>query len=721
MNTPSVRVAQVALPVPLPQAFDYLPPSEQALPPVGSRVLVPFGRRQLVGVVLNHGPTTTPLKKLKAIDKVLDEALLGEDVLALHAWASRYYAYPVGEAVELLLPPALRRAKPFRSALPKAYQLTQAGRDADAGRAHAQRRCLEWLAAGPVAREALIEGGVQPATIKTLVDKGWVEQTERCPVVKLTPGPTLNVEQRGAVEAIAKGIDRFGVHLLAGTTGSGKTEVYLQLAKQVLDNQGQVLIMAPEIGLSPQLIRRVEARLGVRAFVYHSEMSASERLACWQAARSGQAAVVIGTRSAVFLSFHALGLIVVDEEHDASFKQIDGARYHGRDLAVWRAKHLNVPIVLGSATPSLESLNNVNDGRYQQHTLTQRASDAPQPRWCIIDQRGEHEGLSDELLVKIEHHLSQGQQVLLYRNRRGFAPVMMCQACGWQADCHRCSAHMTLHQSQSRLQCHHCGHQTAPPPRCPSCQDPNLIPLGAGTERLESVLGERFPDHPIHRVDRDVMTGRHDFEALLAQVKTGGPCILVGTQMLAKGHHLPKVTLAAVLDVDQALFSSDFRAPERLGQAVFQVAGRAGRVVDAAQPRAEFVLQTRHPEHPLLAQLQQGDYIGFAKALLTERVQAGLPPAQALVLLRAEAHQSEAAVTFLQLAGQCLAEAGLDVQGPIPAIMAKRGGYWRYQSWVQAPTRAQLIDGVSQHWTALYALPAAKTVRWHVDVDPTEL
>jgi primosomal protein N' (replication factor Y) len=721
MNTPGVRVAHVALPVPLPQAFDYLPAQDAALPPVGSRVLVPFGRRRLVGVVLGHGATTAPLEKLKAIAQVLDEALLGEDVLALHAWASRYYAYPAGEAVELLLPPALRRAKPFRSATPKAYRLTASGQQADAGRAHAQKHALECLKSGVVSRVALIDQGVQPATVKALLDKGWIEQTDHQPVMDATPGPTLNTDQRATVETISGSFGGFAVHLLAGITGSGKTEVYLQLAKRVLDTAGQVLIMAPEIGLSPQLIRRVEARLGVRAFVYHSELSASERLACWQACRSGQASVVIGTRSAVFLPFQSLGLLVVDEEHDASFKQIDGARYHGRDLAVWRAKHLDIPIVLGSATPSLESLNNVFEGRYQQHTLAQRAGDALAPRWRIIDQRGEQEGLSDDLLAKIDVHLSRGQQVLLYRNRRGFAPVMMCQACGWQADCHRCSAHMTLHQSQSRLQCHHCGHQTPTPRRCPSCQDPNLIALGAGTERLEAVLGERFPNHPVHRVDRDVMTGRHDFETLLAEVKTGGPCILVGTQMLAKGHHLPKVTLAAVLDVDQALFSGDFRAPERLGQVVFQVAGRAGRVVSPDQPRAEFVLQTRHPEHTLLARLLEGDYIGFAQDLLAERRQAGLPPAEALVLLRAEAHHSEAAVAFLNQASQVLAQAGLEVQGPIPAIMAKRGGYWRHQLWLQAPTRARLIDTVAQHWVALYDLPTSKKVRWHVDVDPTEL
>ncbi len=717
----SEPVAQIALSVPLPTTFDYLAIEHQSLPPIGSRVLVPFGRRQLVGLVLGHGTPTTPADKLKRIASLLDEALIDEDLLAMHAWASRYYAYPAGECVDLLLPPALRRTKAFRPPPPNAYRLSHHGQEADTGRAKAQAKAMEALKAEPLTRQQLSEQGISASTLKTLEAKGWIEPVALAETVAATPGPTLNAEQQHAVAAVEKSLHRFQAFVLAGITGSGKTEVYLQIATQVLAGGGQVLMMVPEIGLSPQLIRRVESRLGMKAQVYHSDLSEGERLATWQAAKAGQAKVVIGTRSSVFLPFQALGLIVVDEEHDASFKQIEGARYHARDLAVWRAKHLNIPIVLGSATPSLESLNNVAQGRYQQLSLTERAGDAIEPKWRIVDQRGEQEGLSPVLIDRIDAHLKKGQQVLIYRNRRGFAPVLMCQACGWQADCHRCSAHMTLHQSQAKLQCHHCGHQSQKPVRCPSCGDPKLIALGAGTERLEQVLAQRFCDVPVHRVDRDAMTGRHDFEALLAEVKNGGACILVGTQMLAKGHHLPKVTLAAVLDVDQALFSGDFRAPERLGQVVYQVAGRAGRVVDPDQPVAEFILQTRHPEHLLLTELSQGDYLSFAKRLLEERAEAGLPPVEALVLLRAEAHQGEAVIQFLKAAGTVLAKAGLEVQGPIPSIMAKRGGYWRYQLWLQARSRAQLIEAVAKIWPTLYALPTAKKVRWHMDVDPTEL
>lgn len=705
----------------MPQTFDYLPPKGGVIPPIGSRVLVPFGARQLIGLVLGHSPSQAPSTKLKAIQSVLDESLIDEDLLAMHEWACRYYAYPTGESVSLLLPTALRRVAPFRPPKPNGFAITELGRDANVSRAPAQQAALALLLDGAKTKEELHAKGIQTTTLKTLTDKAWIEPTtiERDRVC--IPGPPLSDEQQKAYAAVRQSMGEFKSFLLAGVTGSGKTEVYLQLALDVLASGGQVLIMIPEIGLTAQLIERVESRLGTQAWVYHSDLSEGERLLCWQAARSGLAKVVIGTRSSVFLPFHQLGLLVVDEEHDASFKQIDGARYHGRDLAVWRARHRACPIVLGSATPSLESINNADQGRYELLTLTERATDAPQPSWRIVDQRKQDDGLSDELINLIQKHLADEGQVLLYRNRRGYAPVVMCQSCGWQADCHRCSAHLTLHHSQSLLQCHHCGHQTRLPARCPSCEDPKLKPLGAGTERLEHVLGELFPDHPVHRVDRDAMSGRYDFETLLRQVRDGGPCILVGTQMLAKGHHLPKVTLAAVLDVDQALFSGDFRAPERLGQVVYQVAGRAGRELRASGKPAQFVLQTRHPEHALLMALRQGGYLGFARQLLKERQQAGLPPSEGLVLLRAEAHQPEAVVSFLQAAQKPLAQMGLQVAGPIPSIMPKRGGYWRYQLWLQSASRAQLIEAVSSAYPRLYELPSAKKVRWHIDVDPTEL
>ncbi len=702
--------------MPVPRLFDYLPVEGHSLPPVGSRVLVPFGRRRLVGLVLGHGEAGGT-GELKPVEQVLDDALVDSSLLELLDWCIHYYGFAPGEAVGLLLPGALRRVKAFREPPPSGLELTDAGHAADLGRAPRQAEVQSALQHGARARDDLLNAGASASALSRMLADGLIQAVDAPSALTVTAGPTLNHEQRQAAAAIFRARHRFAGLLLAGVTGSGKTEVYLHAARRLLARGRQVLILVPEIGLTPQLVRRFEARLGQRAFTYHSGLSEGERLQCWQAARSGRARVIVGTRSAVFLPLKKLGLIVVDEEHDGSFKQQEGARYQGRNVAVLRARKLGIPIVLGSATPSLESLNNVANKRYQMLELTQRAGEAVQPHWKVIDQRGQGGALDPGLLVAIERHLADDGQVLLYRNRRGYAPVLMCNCCGWQADCQRCDAHMTWHQQQSRLQCHHCGASQRQPPRCPDCGAPDLAAVGAGTERLEELLKERFPDVPVHRVDRDSMSKRDDFESLLENVRAGGRCILVGTQMLAKGHHLPQVTLAAVLDVDQALFSADFRAPERLGQVVCQVAGRAGR----GQRPGEFLLQTRHPEHPLLGELVKGDYRKFAQHLLEERQAAKLPPATALALLRAEAHQAELPRAFLVAAARKMKTPGIDIAGPIPAIMSRRAGYWRFQLWLQADQRGSLVECINQHLPALYNLPNARKVRWHLDMDPVEL
>lgn len=686
------------------------------MPAAGSRVLVPFGPRRLVGLVIRQ-TTSTQGRSLKPIEAVLDDGLIDHKLLDLARWCCHYYCFPPGELVSLLLPTALRRSRAFRPQAPEGWALTPAGRDADLSRAPRKRELRDLLSEGPATRQRLDDQAFSAALIREMHQAGWIEAAQveerRAP----RPGPDLNPEQRRAAARLLQARGRFEAFLLAGITGSGKTEVYLRVARRLLRRGGQILVLVPEIGLTPQLVRRFEARLGLRAWTYHSGLSEGERLACWQAAKSGRARLVIGTRSSVFLPLPDLALIVVDEEHDASFKQQDGARYQGRDVAVLRARGQGIPIVLGSATPSLESLANACSGRYELLELSRRAGSAVEPRWHVVDQRGCEGPLHPELLVQIQHHLDQKGQVLLYRNRRGYAPVLMCNACGWSADCDRCSAHMTWHQSDARLQCHHCGASRAQPRRCPDCGDPNLKPLGAGTERLEALLKERFPDTPVYRVDRDQLSGKHDFQALIEEVLAGGPCILVGTQMLAKGHHLPQVTLAAVLDTDAALFSSDFRAPERLGQAVHQVAGRAGR---AERPGA-FYLQTHHPEHALLGALLRQGYLAYAQQLLAERQQADLPPATGLALIRAEAHQTQSPKRFLHDAGAVIRAPGLTVAGPLPAILSRRGGYWRFQLWVQASDRRLLAERLGACLESLHSLPSARQVRWHVDMDAVEL
>jgi len=709
------RTLQVVVPVPVPRAFDYRFEGEGPIPMLGSRVLVPFGRRRLVGLVVGQSAASVD-GELKPVERVLDAGLVDPALLQLGLWCARYYGFAPGELVNLVLPGALRRSKPFRATDPNGCRLTEAGRMADMARAPAQKVIRDLLLAGAEARKALVDAGASSGVLSRMIREGRVETVELPASFEPEPGPQLNVEQRRAVAAILRCRDRFVALLLGGVTGSGKTEVYLSAARALVRRGRQVLVLVPEIGLTPQLLRRIERRLGQRAFVYHSDLSEGERLDCWQAAASGRARVIVGTRSAVFLPLAMPGMIVIDEEHDASFKQQEGARYQGRDVAVLRAQRLGIPVVLGSATPSLESLHNVEAKGYRLILLARRAGAARLPDWRVLDQRGQPGPIAPALMATMERHLGEGGQVLVYRNRRGYAPILICNACGWQADCQRCSAHMTLHHQPSRLQCHHCGARQAVPRRCPDCGSPDLVSLGAGTERLETLLAERFPDIAVHRVDRDSMSTRHAFEELLDRVRSGEPCVLVGTQMLAKGHHLPGVTLAVMLDVDQALFSADFRAPERLAQAVFQVAGRAGR----AERRGEFVLQTRHPEHALLSQILGGDYLGLARRLLEERRAAGLPPARSLALLRAEAHQPDLPQSFLKRAATVLKAPGVEVAGPIPAVMSRRAGYWRFQLWLQGQ-RPHLVAAVGDRLDALRKLPDARRVRWHLDVDPIEL
>lgn len=717
MNSP--RVCRVALPVPLHRLFDYLPPAGESLPPVGCRVRAPFGNRVLSGLVVEHGrsqlddPST-----LRRLTEVFDEDPVDSELLALLRWAVDYYAAPPGMMLNAGLPGALRRASTPRAADPGWLQLTDAGSTYDYRRAPRQREAAELLRDRPRPAAELIAHGLSGAVLRQMRQRGLIE-----PTTPRTPppedGPTLNPEQRACLATLLRFRHGFGTVLLAGVTGSGKTEVYLQAARHLLRRDRQVLVLVPEIGLTPQFVRRLERRLGETAWVYHSALSEGERLATWRAARDFRARLVIGTRSAVFLPLARPGLIVIDEEHDHSFKQFDGMRYNARDVAVMRAKRLGIPIVLGSATPALESLVNAWTGRYRLARLARRAGAAEPPTFEIEDLRGVRldQGLSPALLARIRSTLAEGAQVLIYRNRRGFAPVLICDECGWHAECPACSANLTLHRNTRRLRCHHCGHDRVEPRHCPDCGAPALSAVGAGTERLEAVLEQHFPDVPVLRFDRDAVRGREGLERRLAQVADGKPCVLVGTQMLAKGHHLPGIALSAMLDADAMLFSADFRAPERLAQAAIQVAGRSGR-----GRRGVFILQTRHPDHPLVRLIASGDYLAIARHLAREREQAQLPPYRPLAMIRAEARQAERAASFLdKVRRRCLAHPDLELAGPVEALMPKRAAYWRYQLWLLAPSRRRLIQVTSGLAAQIEPVAAGEPLRWHIDVDPLEV
>ncbi|MGK7297229.1 MAG: primosomal protein N' [Candidatus Wenzhouxiangella sp. M2_3B_020] len=718
MTPTSAEFVRVAVPTPLHRLFDYLPPAGEEAPAAGSRVLVPFGGRRLVGLVVEsaHDSRVEP-GRLKPVERVLDRALVPHELLELLRWTANYYAAAPGEIVQHALPAPLRRGKGHVDDRIDWLRLADGVDPASLTNAPRQREIAAMLADGPRRRPDLVAEGARPDALRRMLSSGLVEASEP-PRPEAAAGPELNIDQRRALAAILRARRRFEALLLAGVTGSGKTEVYLQAARQVLRAGRQVLVLVPEIGLTPQFVRRVENRLGRRAVVYHSGLADGARLESWRGAASGDAELVIGTRSAVFLPLARPGLIVVDEEHDPSFKQFDGMRYHARDVAVMRASRLGVPVVLGSATPSLESLYNARRDRYRRLELPRRAGAAAQPRWRIDDPRGQkaEHGLGPDLVESIATTLAAGRQVLVYRNRRGYAPVLLCNECGWQADCDRCSAHLTLHRSSHRLTCHHCGSSRRVPPRCPGCGSPRMEAVGAGTQRIEEALRERFPDTPVLRADRDALRGRDDLEALLEQAAAGEPCILVGTQMLAKGHHLPAISLSIMLDADQLLFSADFRAPERLAQSMVQVAGRSGRVHPG-----EFVLQTRHPDHPLIRSLLGGDYLGAAEELLDERESAELPPAVHVALVRAEARRAEDADAFLQRVRRGIKDPAVRVAGPVEAILQRRAGFWRYQLWLMSPARPSLGRLVGPLARTIEAMPEARSVRWHIDVDPLEV
>ncbi|MGE5625318.1 MAG: primosomal protein N' [Bacillota bacterium] len=723
----------MAVPSPLFRDFDYLPPPDtvpSALKP-GVRLRLPFGRREVVGVLLAlSDKSEVPAAKLKAARHVLDASpAIPEDMLALARWAADYYRHPIGEVVQALMPVPLRQGRPATVAGLIAWRLSAEGHGADASllnRAPKQRALHKLLLnheGGLDADEiaaALPDAG---AALRALKKRGWVESVSReapLPAAAAAGLVALNPAQRSAAAEIGAALGGYRTFLLDGVTGSGKTEVYLDAIAAALARGLQALVLLPEINLTPQTLARFRARFG-SVLAFHSGLSDGERLAAWLAARDGKAQVIVGTRSAVWLPLARPGIFVVDEEHDTSFKQQEGFRYSARDLAVVRAQRAHTPVVLGTATPSLESLHNAAQQRYKRLHLPERAGNARHPAVKLLDIRSRPliAGLSDLLLDAVKRHLADGGQVLLFLNRRGYAPTFMCHDCGAQELCKRCDARMTLH-GRSRLVCHHCGSERPAPARCGSCGGASFGAFGQGTERIESALAELFPGVGVARVDRDSTRRKGSLEKILEEVKSGARRILVGTQMLAKGHDFPNVTLVGVLDADQGLFSADFRASERMAQLITQVAGRAGR----AERPGEVLIQTLKPDHPLLTHLVRQGYGSFAAAALAERRSAGLPPYAALALLRAEAPGAEAPKAFLQAALNRLAAgraAGVMLLGPAPAPMERRAGRHRAHLLLQASQRAPLQKLLATALPELDELKEARRVRWSVDVDPVSL
>ena len=727
MSLPADAVLRVALPVPLPRLFDYLPPPGERADAgwVGCRVRVPFGRGEQVGVVLEAGPAQAEPDTLKAVLARLDAApLLPGELLDTLAFCTRYYHAPPGEVLATALPVALRDGQPLPETTVHGWQLTAAGLAALAGKAAPgrPRRLLERLARGPCAEDALEDFEGWRVAARALARQGKAERLPMPSEGELAlgqePGPDLNAGQREALACLRAG-EGFRTLLLEGVTGSGKTEVYLQAIRDCLAAGRQALVLVPEIGLTPQTLQRFRARLGVPVLALHSGLADGERVRAWLAMARGEAQVLVGTRSAVFTPLPRPGLIVVDEEHDGSYKQQDGIRYHARDLALVRGRALGVPVLLGSATPSLESLHNALSKRYRLARLPQRAGGAQAARVRVVDLRKrplEH-GLSAEAMAAIGACLARGEQALVFKNRRGYAPVLLCHDCGWSATCSRCDAAMTVHGAGRTLICHHCGARGRRPPACPDCGGLALQAQGVGTERLEEALAARFPGERLLRIDRETTRRRGALEQQLASLGDG-PCLLVGTQMLAKGHDLPRLTLVVVVGVDEGLHSADFRAGEKLAQLLVQVGGRAGR----ARWAGEVLLQTHHPEHPLLGTLLAGGYPAVAALTLAEREAAGFPPFTFLAVLRAEAIREGDVQAFLAEARAAFPDvAGVDATAPMPAPMARRAGRSRGQVLLTGAQRPALQAALSQWIPALYPLKSARRVRWSIDVDPVDL
>jgi primosomal protein N' (replication factor Y) len=733
----SEPILQIALAGPLRTLFDYLMPAGiQQTPAIGSRFLVPFGRGNRIGILLAvQADSEISRARLKRASQQLDDApLLSTRDLKLLKWAADYYQHPLGDVIFHALPVNLRKSRPISVDRQAGWRLSDCAGDInldDLSRAPKQRALLQILMAHPegLSKTDLIRlSDTSESVLRTLKEKGWIQACQLPPGTQHEPQPSqakhpLNPAQQNAVDQISAKLEAFSPILLNGVTGSGKTEVYLHLIEKVIAAGKQILVLVPEIGLTPQLMERFKARLGPRVALLHSALADGERERVWHSLRLGKKQVLLGTRSAVFTPMPNLGLIVVDEEHDLSFKQQEGFRYSARDLALVRAQQSNCPVVLGSATPSLESLRNVDEGRYQQLQLPHRAANASMPTMHLVDIRSVplDAGLSPTLIKEMRETLSQGEQVMLFINRRGYAPMLTCHACGWLTDCPRCDARMTHHRRQDLLWCHHCGHQRRTPQQCPECGSPDLRAIGQGTEQIEDRLSHLFPDTPLARIDRDTTSRKGSLEKILEGIHSGAYPLLLGTQMLAKGHHFPAVTLVGILDVDQGLFGADYRAPERMAQLILQVAGRAGR----AEKSGRVLIQTRHPDHPLMQLLIQQGYDAFAKEAMAERKLAILPPFSYQVLIRAESTKAKDPMEFLQQA----AEAGkrltgseqIELWGPVPAPMERRAGRIRAHLLLQSNQRGHLQRWLAQWIDQISGLPDARKVRWSIDVDPMEM
>ena len=733
-HAPLYRI-RVALPVYVYDTFDYTVNAEQyTQAQVGARVLVSFGRQNLVGVMtekVDPNEAFTGQFKLKAITELLDdEPILDSQLLTLLTWSAQYYQFPIGEVMQSALPGLLRQGRAL-DILFHLWKITpHDDPDALLKRSQKQYDAYQVLKLHPhgTTENILNLSGVETATLKALEKKGLVEcclePHDFTPTtMQLAQVPlTANVDQKYAIQQILKAQHHYQTFLLDGLTGSGKTEVYLQVMFEVLQQGKQVLVLVPEIGLTPQTVARFKSRFHCDVALLHSGLNESKRLQAWQHAQTGKASIIIGTRSAIYTPLPKLGLIILDEEHDLSYKQQEGFRYHARDVALYRGHLQGCPVILGSATPSTESYHLAELGKLHLLELNQRAGVAVLPKMHIIDLKiaKKKHGISQTLIEQIKQTLDRKEQVLIFLNRRGYAPILMCESCAWQANCPHCDAHFTLHtQPYAYLHCHHCGTINRLPEHCPECKKQSLKTIGLGTAKLEEHLHELFPHNEVIRVDRDSTSRVGSWQKIYDRIQQNKPSILLGTQMLAKGHHFPHVTLVAILDIDSGLLSVDLRAPERTAQLIIQVAGRSGR----GEHKGSVYLQTLRPDHPMLTTLIEKDYRAVAKQMLAERKIAMLPPYRYAALVRVDSKDRAYSQQYLaEIAQQLRAMAAdlIDIWGPIPAPMERKAGRYRAHMVILSADRAKLHFYLRQWWQHVVHLPRQHQLRLSIDVDPQE-
>ena len=653
-----MQITEVAIPVPLHNTFDYLCKEKVV---IGSRVKVPFGSKKVTGIVLSHKDKSS-FSKLKEVEEVIDhEALLSKEILEFLTWSANYYHHPIGEVLSNAIPKNLRNGKP-----------------------------------------ALLK---KPSEAHVKVSSTDIQ---------------LTTEQSFAINEVLKSSSEFNGFLLHGVTGSGKTEVYLNITERLLKTGKQVLVLVPEIGLTPQMISRFEERIEGQVVAVHSQLNDTQKQDAYLLAKNGDAKVILGTRSAIFTPIPNLGLVIVDEEHDNSFKQQSNFRYSARDLSFMRAKFANVPLILGTATPSLETLKNVIEKKLARLTLTSRPGEAIMPSIDLIDMRSQpSEPLSKPLIARIKHYLSESRQVMLFINRRGYAPIYYCTECGWQSECTSCDSRLVYHRSINRLKCHHCGLEKSPESSCPSCSSKELKILGYGTERLEENLESFFPSTEVIRIDRDTTRKKKAFATHLKKINSGEPCIIIGTQMLAKGHDFSNLAFVGILDVDVGLMSTDFRATEHLAQLLVQVSGRCGR----GKYKGEVNIQTRYPNHPIFNFVKDSRYIEYAKTLLLERKDTKLPPFAHQALICANAKNKNLAENFLNEVAQLINSIeieSVEIWGPVPGVIERKSDYYYFNLYLQSEDRGQLRRLIQTFYQHVETIRVSSSVRWFVDIDPVE-